>query len=61
MKLLVYDMYNASLSSHDLYGGVRRIPLLSLKVSVIGALDLARLHEDLRGRAIHALLESCEV
>jgi hypothetical protein len=34
------------------------LPLLGLEVAVIRALDLARLHEDLRRRAIDALLEA---
>jgi len=36
------------------------VPLLRLKVAVIRALDLARLHEHLRRRAIDALLEACD-
>jgi hypothetical protein len=35
------------------------IPLLRLKVTVIGALDLSCLHEDLGRRAVDALLEAC--
>jgi hypothetical protein len=43
------------------HGGVERegVPLLSLKVAVVGALDLACLHEDLGRRAVDALLEAC--
>ena len=37
---------------------LRDIPLLGLKVAIICALDLARLHENLCGRAVHALLEA---
>jgi hypothetical protein len=35
------------------------LPLLRLEVAVVGALDLAGFHEDLRRRAIDALLEAC--
>jgi hypothetical protein len=40
-------------------GGGEGIPLLRLKVAVVGALDLACLHEDLGRRAVDALLEAC--
>lgn len=36
------------------------VPLLGLKVAVIGALDLACLHEDLGRCAVDALLEACD-
>jgi hypothetical protein len=37
------------------------VPLLSLEVAIICALDLARLHKNLRRRAIDAFLEPCVV
>jgi hypothetical protein len=40
-------------------GGWESVPLLSLKVAVICALDLASLHKNLRRRAIDAFLEPC--
>jgi hypothetical protein len=40
-------------------GGGEGVPLLGLEVTVIGALDLACLHEDLGRRAVDALLEAC--
>lgn len=39
--------------------GLESVPLLSLEVAVICALDLASLHKNLRRRAIDAFLEPC--
>jgi hypothetical protein len=40
-------------------GGEGEVPLLRLKVAVIGTLDLSCLHENLGRRAVDALLEAC--
>jgi len=44
-----------------LLGVVSSIPQLRLVVAIIGAFDLARLHENLGRRAVDALLEACSI